>query len=171
MLVVNLFGGPGVGKSTLLHGLTWAAKRRGVNVECSMEYAKELVWRGRAAELRDPYLLLEVQAERLDALAGKVDVAIAEWPLLLCLAYAPHQAATGLRSAARAAWDRHDNASLFCRRQVSYRREGRVEDIHGALEVDARVERLLSAEGIAHLTVVPDDDPCAILDRLGITAS
>jgi hypothetical protein len=136
MLVFNLFGGPGVGKSPLLHGLMWAAKRRGANVEASMEFAKELVWRDRAEELRDPYRLLEVQAERLDALDGKVDVAIAEWPLLLCLAYVPDDIRADLRNAARAAWDRHHNASLFCRRQVGYSKVGRLQDLPGALEVD-----------------------------------
>ena len=46
-LVVNLFGGPGAGKSTLMAYLFYKLKILGVEVEMSPEFAKDLVWEER----------------------------------------------------------------------------------------------------------------------------
>ncbi len=43
-LIVNLFGGPGAGKSTMAAGLFSELKWRGINCELATEYAKEKVW-------------------------------------------------------------------------------------------------------------------------------
>ena len=41
---VNIFAGPGAGKSTLAAGLFWYMKQRGEKCELVREFAKELVW-------------------------------------------------------------------------------------------------------------------------------
>lgn len=43
-LVVNLFGGPGCGKSTTMARLFADLKTRGLNVEMVSEFAKDLVY-------------------------------------------------------------------------------------------------------------------------------
>lgn len=43
-LVVNLFGGPGTGKSTLSANIFARLKMDGVDVEMAPEYVKEVVW-------------------------------------------------------------------------------------------------------------------------------
>lgn len=47
MKVINLFGGPGIGKSTLAAGLFEHMKIAGFNVELVNEYAKDMVWEQR----------------------------------------------------------------------------------------------------------------------------
>ena len=46
-IVVNLFGGPGSGKSTFMANLFYHLKCRGVEVEMAPEFAKDLVWEER----------------------------------------------------------------------------------------------------------------------------
>ncbi len=43
-LVINMFAGPGAGKSTLAAGTFFRLKCLGVNAEIAPEYAKDLVW-------------------------------------------------------------------------------------------------------------------------------
>jgi broad-specificity NMP kinase len=43
-LVVSLFAGPGVGKSTMATGIFSALKFKGIECEYVSEYAKNLVW-------------------------------------------------------------------------------------------------------------------------------
>jgi len=45
-LLVNLFAGPGTGKSTTMAGLFSELKFMGVNCEQAPEFAKEKVWEG-----------------------------------------------------------------------------------------------------------------------------
>lgn len=44
-IAVNLFGGPGSGKSTQALGVTYKLKVNGINCEYASEHAKDLVWR------------------------------------------------------------------------------------------------------------------------------
>src|SRR5262245_20723095 len=56
-LTVNLFGGPGCGKSTNAALVFGKLKNDGINVELVTEFAKELTWEGRSGALRfQPYV-------------------------------------------------------------------------------------------------------------------
>lgn len=86
-LNVNLYAGPGVGKSVTAAALFVALKMRGVHAELVNEYAKELVYDGVIAKTsqRD---ILEEQLRRQARLQGKVDVVVTDAPPLITLMYA-----------------------------------------------------------------------------------
>ena len=46
-LCVNLFGGPGIGKSTTAAGVFNLLKLHGIETELITEFAKDLVWEER----------------------------------------------------------------------------------------------------------------------------
>jgi hypothetical protein len=56
-VVVNLYGGPGTGKSRTAALLFATMKQRGVNCELATEYAKDVVWEGRESLLSDQIYL------------------------------------------------------------------------------------------------------------------
>lgn len=89
MKVINLFGGPGVGKSTVAADLFALMKREGDNVELVNEYAKEVTWEEHFSYLEDEFYVLAHQNRRLVRLRGKVDYVITDSPILLGLAYTP----------------------------------------------------------------------------------
>lgn len=89
-LVVNLYAGPGAGKSTMAAGLFYRLKTEGVNCELVREYAKDLVWRGHHEMLTDPagqIYIFAKQLKRFQDVIGKVDVVLTDSPVLLSAVY------------------------------------------------------------------------------------
>ena len=81
-IVVNMFAGPGAGKTTCAWQVASELKKRGYITEYVPEYAKELVW-DKNFDLLDGTLdhqkqLLEVQAHRLERLKGQVDFIVTD---------------------------------------------------------------------------------------------
>jgi tRNA uridine 5-carbamoylmethylation protein Kti12 len=85
---INLYGGPGVGKSTVAAGLFHMLKQRGASVELVTEFVKDLVWEDRAATIAiQPYVSMK-QYRNLARLKGKVDYVITDSPLIKDSVYA-----------------------------------------------------------------------------------
>lgn len=85
---VNLYGGPGVGKSTAAAGVFYELKTRGVNCELVPEFAKDLTWEGRADTLRNQYYVTARQFQMIKKLDTKADVVITDSPVILGIPYA-----------------------------------------------------------------------------------
>jgi len=87
-LVVNLFGGPGCGKSTVAAGLFYELKRNGLSAELVTEFAKDCIWEERHVLLEEDQLfILAEQHRRIYRLRGKVDIIITDSPLVLSALY------------------------------------------------------------------------------------
>jgi len=85
MLVVNLFAGPGAGKSTTAAGLFHLMKLDGMSCELVTEFAKDLVWDDRNTE--DQLHILGEQHHRLHRLRNKVKYIVTDSPLFLSIVY------------------------------------------------------------------------------------
>lgn len=88
VLVVNLFGGPGVGKSTLAMRLASDLKMMHIETEYVSEYAKDLVYENRS--LTDQIMIFAEQNRRIKRLTNPdsgVKVVICDAPILLSVAY------------------------------------------------------------------------------------
>ena len=89
MKVINIFGGPGIGKSTTASGLFYLMKKNNLNCEYVTEYAKDLVWEKRFDILEnDPLSVLSEQHRRVDRLKDKVDYVVTDSPIILGAIYA-----------------------------------------------------------------------------------
>jgi hypothetical protein len=86
-LVVNLFGGPGSGKSTTAAGIFFDLKSSHVECELASEIAKEYVWQHRDYTFNDQIYLFAKQHHRIFCLLGQVDVIITDCPILLTPVY------------------------------------------------------------------------------------
>lgn len=85
--VVNLFGGPGSGKSTAAAGLFYEMKMRGESVELVCEYCKPWAWRGWPINKWDGMHFLGSELYAQSTLYGKVDTIITDAPLYLLAVY------------------------------------------------------------------------------------
>jgi len=144
--LVNLWAGPGTGKSTVAAGLFYTMKTRGENVELIREYAKELCWEGLlgVAEQHDLYL---VQERRTYSLNDKVSFAITDSPLRLgpCIYSRDAQLGSLLDRAAtgiEAQFGRVVNILLSRTSDHPFNPAGREQDEDAARAIDQRIRQL-----------------------------
>ena len=91
MKVINIFGSPGSGKTTFSAGLFAFAKRRGLLIEYTPEFAKDIVLSSNFEALGcQPYVVGE-QIYRLHRLRGQFDYVINDSPILLGAVYNERQ--------------------------------------------------------------------------------
>ena len=85
-IIVNLFAGPGTGKSTTAAEIYVSLKKAGINVELVREFAKDLVWKGEIHEYTQESIA-KGQKDREDMLLGKVDVIVTDSPYIQGMVY------------------------------------------------------------------------------------
>lgn len=157
MKVINIYAGPGAGKTT--QGLDIAAymKKRGYSVELIPEYAKKLIYQGRENELRTNQI--KVFSNQLDPyryLDGKVDYVIAECPLLLSVVYNrlgnvednPYFDDFVIHE-----HNKYDNINIYLRRETEYQTEGRYQNKDEAIIVDNKTMDILSEINSEYTTI------------------
>ena len=140
--VVNLFGAPGVGKSTIAAGLFYFMKMSGISVEHVTEYAKYLVLTDRISQLEDEQLyLLAKQHHKQHILRGRYEWAITDSPLMLCAYYAPPATTPSkFTDLVRAYNDTFDNYNVFLTRglendDTEFEEQGRLHNKEQAYRI------------------------------------
>jgi hypothetical protein len=146
-LLINLFGGPGTGKSTMMARLFSELKFDNIDCEMAPEYAKDLVWEGSDNLLRTQQLhLLGEQHRRINRLNGKVSVAITDCPLINFALFIPptHQVLNALLNEEANVF-RHVN--ILLKRVKPYNPNGRYQTEDQAREMDNKLRVILTERG------------------------
>lgn len=157
---INLFGGPGVGKSTTAAAIFVEMKRRNMNVELVTEVAKDFVWEGRMQTLDiQPYVTIK-QFRNLYRLKGKVDYVISDSPILLGCIYADKYAPTLPASYKQFIVDLHrqeldPSINIILRRVFDYDSNGRYQSEDEAHQLDQDMRNVLDANNIRSFTWSP----------------
>lgn len=145
-LVVNLFAGPGTGKSTTCSGIFFDLKNKQVNCEIAAEYAKDLVWEKRTATFEDQIYLFAKQYHRIFRLLEQVDVVITDCPILLSPVYDNENRPTFEKLVV----EEHKKMwtyNVFLKRKKAYNPKGRLHSEKEALEIDRAVLDVLERNG------------------------
>lgn len=155
--VVNLYGGPGVGKSTLAAKVFAAMKDAGTNAELVAEYVKQWAWEDRKPVDYDQFYFFGQQARREYRLFDKVDFIVTDSPVMLVSYYAqlfgtPHQGIL-FRSMYLTYLDMcqkqgHKHVHYFLNRSHEYQPEGRYHTEEQALEIDKQIKRFMKEHAL-----------------------
>jgi hypothetical protein len=155
--VVNLFAGPGTGKSTTAAALFAELKYRGVNCELVTEGAKDAAWEGRGEAYWScqPYISGE-QIFRQNRLRNNCDLIITDSPLLLGIAYSTGSIneRLALNNLLWSEYGKYDNLNIFLERgtERAYNPKGRNQTEEEARQKDSEIERLLDSNLIQYYT-------------------
>lgn len=142
--VINLFAGPGAGKSTTRAGLFYLLKSNGYNVEEVTEYAKDCTWDETQTLLTDQLFVLANQNRRLTRLRDKVDVAVSDSPLLLTINYVdPKYLPQTFQALTWELWNTYDNYNYFINRTKKYNPIGRNQTEDEARQIDLSIKNIL----------------------------
>lgn len=159
---INLFGGPGVGKSTTAAAIFVEMKRRNMNVELVTEVAKDFVWEGRMKTLDiQPYVTIK-QFRNLYRLKGKVDYVISDSPILLGCIYADKYAPTLPASYKQLIVDLHrqeldPSVNIMLKRVFEYDHIGRYQSEDEAHQLDRDMQNVLDSNNLPSITWSPAD--------------
>ena len=154
-LIVNLFGGPGCGKSTLMAGIFHQLKIQGYDCEMVTEFAKDIVWEERTELLKEQIYVFTNQNYRLFRVNGKVDIIITDSPLLLSNVYG--QGNKELCSLCLKTFNQYNNLNFLLKRQTVYQENGRVHSEEESIQIDRMIQNLLESNGINHYIVNNND--------------
>jgi len=164
-LVVNLFGGPGCGKSTITAGLFSALKWKNICCEMSLEYAKDCVFGENTNILKNQVYVFGKQQNRLFRLNGKVDVVITDSPLILSLVYdvlcrkdLPADYREAFHNFIIKEQAQYNNLNIFLRRVKPYHKEGRLQSEKEARELDFLIRDVLNKNNIAYIEVIGEEE-------------
>lgn len=154
-VVVNLFAGPGAGKTTCAWEIASELKKCGIEAEYVSEYAKEFVWDGRTdildGSLEHQQMLFKEQSHRINRLLGKVDVVVTDSPTILGLLYLK-EPNSDFEARVLRDFNEHKNFNLFINRGQAFQQAGRIHNAAESIAIDKRVQDFLQAHQIYYGT-------------------
>lgn len=144
-LIVNLYGGPGSGKSTGAAYLFSKLKMAGVDAEYVTEFAKDKVWEGSQKAFKCQFYITGKQAFRISRCFGEVDVIVTDSPLMLGKVYANLCGLPILGNACVEAAKQYEGHTLdvIVRRTKEYNPNGRNQTEEEARGIDVAIRNML----------------------------
>ena len=138
---INLFGGPGSGKSTTASLVFGQMKQKHMNVELVTEYAKGRVYEEHWSIFPDQIYIFAKMLRQYNRYSGSVDYVVSEAPLLLNAVYARvynHEYET-FEPLVVEAVSKMKNINIMLERTVPYQPKGRNQDLQEAEHIDTMV--------------------------------
>ncbi|MCL2076835.1 MAG: AAA family ATPase [Oscillospiraceae bacterium] len=154
-IVINMFAGPGAGKSTSSWEIAAEFKLKGLNAEYVPEYAKELVydenWELLNGSLENQKTIFDEQCRRMDRLIGKVDVIVTDAPLLLNNIYLKDGGidSDNHKKYVVDKFKSYDNINIFIERtKAAYETRGRTQSLEESKSLDGNIRDILNENNI-----------------------
>lgn len=173
MEIINLYGGPGTGKSTTAAQIFAELKKRGHNVELVTEFAKDLTWHERYKTLTDQLYILGKQHHKIFMLCDKVKYIVTDSPLFLSAYYNEYVCAEPLPESFMELvvdlWAKYDTIDIFLNRSKSYNPKGRNQTEEEAIEIDKSLKDMMKRLDIPYIDFgTTDRDIQEILKFIGV---
>jgi len=150
-LFVNLFGGPGTGKSTTAAGVFYRLKTQGTNAELIGEYAKDRTWLNDSSTLLCQPYVTSKQLFRQYRVNGKVDIAVTDSPFILGLCYPGFGNTDSWAKGVLEQFELFNNLNIFLERDLEvhrYNPKGRNQNVDQAIEKDLDIKNMLVEHNI-----------------------
>ena len=158
-LIVNFFGGPGIGKSTQSAGLFTEMKKRHMDVELTYEFPKVVAWEENFSAIKDQFYITANQHRNISRLYGKVRYIIVDSPIILGLIYKdryndkPEYPAMFYDESydvfILSLFKKYDSLNIFLNRNDStYNQNGRFQDLKESKEIDEEIKQKLTVNNI-----------------------
>ena len=166
--IVNLFGGPGAGKSSIASGLTYKLKKKHITCDNPYEFPKLLAWDENHSAIKDQLYVLANQHRGIVKSFGKVDYIILDSPILLSLVYrsvykgTEYPATLYGESFDKMILDIHnkyDSINIVLRRaNGNHNEKERYQSLEESKDLDFRIEETLIKNQIPYYSVEVGDN-------------
>lgn len=152
-LAINLFGGPGSGKSTTSAAVFSLLKMHDINAELITEFAKDLAWEERFITMNNQVYICGKQYHKMWRVKDHVDVMVTDSPLLLGLIYGKRNPECFNKMILHS-FNTFDNMNYFLLRMKPYNPKGRLQTEEEAKQLDGEISTVLSENNI-RFKIVP----------------
>lgn len=160
LTVINLFSGPGVGKSTTAAATFAKMKKRGYKVELVHEAAKDFVWERWGHIFGEQDYIFAHQHRMIRRLVmHDVDYAIVDSSILLGLFYTPADFPPSFKQFVEDVFSSYNNINIILERNQAfqYQQTGRNETHQQAINKDQQILDYFVSHNIPHHVVVAGD--------------
>lgn len=149
MKIVNLFGPPSTGKSTVAGLLFGLLKTHRYEAEFVPEFSKVLTWSNHRVALRDQLYIFGKQHHRLEMLrAQPLEFVVSDGPLLNSIIYQPEQYYKNFSGLVHEVFNSFDNINILLESSHPYSEIGRNEDEAKAVEIKKKIDKLIQKNNI-----------------------
>lgn len=157
--VINLFAGPGAGKSTTASALFSELKYREVRSEYVPEFIKGATWEKRGDKVfKAQEYIFGKQSFNLSRVASEVSITVTDSPLMLGINYiSPDNPLKSLPAVIYEAHCSYDSLNIFINRVKAYDQAGRNQDEEEAKKKDLEIIELLKSHSIQYHVVDGDE--------------
>lgn len=154
MLMVNLFGAPGAGKSTGAAYIFSQLKIRDVNAELVTEFAKDKTWERNKKALENQMYMFGKQLFRITRCQDDVDVIITDSPLLLNTIY-NHNPILGeeFNNLVFKIFNSYNNLNYYIKRVKKYNPLGRNQTEEESDQIADKVLKMLNDREVKFISV------------------
>lgn len=149
MIVVNLIGAPGAGKSTGAAYIFSRLKMAGINAEYISEFAKDKIWGEDFLSLQCQEYVFGKQSMRLFRVKDKVDVVITDSPLILSIVYNKSEIlGQSFNQTVLNVFNSYDNIVYFVNRIKPYNPIGRNQTQEESDQIAKDIQNFLNQNNI-----------------------
>lgn len=152
-IVVNMFAGPGSGKSTTAAAVFSLLKMHGVNAELITEFAKDLTWEERFVTMNNQAYIFGKQHHKMWRVKNHVEVMVTDSPLLFGLIYGKNNPDC-FNEMMLHSFNEFDNINYFLLRLKKFNPKGRKQTEKEARKLDTKIGMMLEKHGL-EFKVVP----------------
>jgi len=160
--LVNLFGGPGIGKSTIAAGIFYKLKKKHISSNNPYEFPKTLAWDKNYPAIQDQLYVFANQHRGIAQSYGKVDYIIIDSPILFSTIYHSYYTkgypaqfyGDSFHKMLVDLHNKYDNINILLERaEGSHNEEERFQDMKQSLEIDVLCKDILYKHDIPYHTV------------------
>ena len=161
--IINLFGGPGIGKSSIAAGITYKLKKNHISCDNPYEFPKLLAWDENHSAIRDQLYVLANQHRGIVKSFGKVDYIVLDSPILLSLTYKNYYQSNEYPATLYGkafdkmvldTFNQYDNINIVLQRaDGNHNNKERYQNLEESKDLDKVIENSLISNGIQYYSV------------------
>ena len=163
--LVNLFGGPGIGKSSIACGITYKLKKQHISCNNPYEFPKRLAWDHNIPAISDQLYVFANQHRGIAECYNKVDYIVIDSPILFSTIY--HQYYTEgypaefygqpFHDLIIDLHGRYDNINILLERgETVHNDDERFQKLEQSIEIDNLCKKILDDNNIPYHTIKVD---------------
>lgn len=171
-IIINLFAGPGGGKSSIAGGLLHKLKKKHCSCDAPYEFPKMLAWDNNGEAIKDQLYVIANQHRGIAKSFNKVDYIIVDSPILLSLVYKNYYAKNNDEYPSCLYGKEFDdlilsmhqyyktlNIVLVRSKETDHNEKERYHDLQQSIDIDKKIKSILIDNNIQYYEVNVDDDP------------